>query len=391
MDLNILTREELISLLEEKEKIEHENTIEILINELLECPDYDFISEFESEIDDMTTELSSLQSDEIDNGREISHIEYTLKNSKAKFKSLLNDMVHTYTKKFEDSMDKYNNLNKEARPEISFESFYEWECFYRNYSSYENFFDVISKTVDENNFADFYDYLKTFKSFKSGCKYVSYLSDLLNNKYRSTKSSETFLLFMNKIYEDQDIPQDKKDVFAKKLAFNFYLNKGHSKPDLSVILFQKSHFQESDIQWDKILDNMADKRSDLYSGKRNILDAEKSDTLLNKTLSPLYQAGILNQWIKNTGYTSIIKPDMDKFFIPEDHRFPHIRNEEYEGYQKLITNKEFCFGHFMDMYRHHPLENNYFQALFQVLLEKNILHDMPDYHDKNDIKKSQRL
>jgi len=365
MDLNSLSREELIEIIN-KQNQQQENTFSQTVNTITTCPDYSVVNDIKTAIDDIPDDLSELESDEIDNQKEISNVEDKLKEIKGDLESVKDNMLEPIRRQFENNLEILSSMIESGLNDFDFNDLSEWREFYKDNYTYENFFSELFTLVNETNIVSFYDYLKHDSYFKydnTNVKFINFIIDNITSDYKTPKSFETFSLFFDQIKSD-DFSEDIKTKMIKRAAFKFYLNKSHTYTSLSTEILKISGLQESEISWKLVIDKMKSRASDVSSGN-NRLTSTQMDALITGSLLPLKEAGILNEWLKNENYKSIINER--ELASAVYHYFPHIQQEEYQQYIELAKNDKFCFGHLIDMLRHQPHQENIFHILYEKL------------------------
>lgn len=385
MDLNSLSREELIEIIN-KQNQQQENTFSQTLSTITTCPDYSVVHDIKTAIDDIPDDLSELESDEIDNKKEISNIEDKLKEIKGDLESVKDNMLEPIRRQFENNLEILSSMIESGLNDFDFNDLSEWREFYKDNYTYENFFSELFTLVNENNIVSFYAYLKNDSYFQYkhniNAQFINFIIDNITCDYKTTKSFETFSLFFEQIKNDNDLSDELKTKLIKHAAFQFYLKKSHTYTSLSTEILKISGFQESDISWEFVIDKMKRRAGDVSS--RNLLNDTQTDALVTGTLQPFKEADILTKWLKNENYQNIINERT--LSSAAYYSFPHITNEEYQQYLELAKNNKFCFGNFIDMLRNQPHKENSFHILYEKLkLESAISYPEISVFHKNRI------
>lgn len=386
MDLNSLSREELIEIIN-KQNQQQENTFSQTLNTITTCPDYSVVHDIKTAIDDIPNDLSELESDEIDNKEEVSNFQDKLKEIKGDLESVKDNMLEPIRRQFENNLEILSSMIESGLSDFDFNDLSEWRAFYKDNYTYENFFSELFTLVNENNIVSFYDYLKNdsyfqYKHNNTSAQFITFIIDNITCDYKTPKSLETFSLFFDQI-KNEDFSEELKTKMIKQAAFKFYLNKSHTHTHLSTEILKISGLQESDISWELVINKMKRRAGDVSSGN-NGLNYTQMDALITGSLLPLKEAGILTQWLKNEHYQSIINER--ELASAVYHDFPYIQREEYQQYINLAKNGTFCFGNFIDMLRNQPHKENIFHILYEKLkLESAVSPTVSSVSHKNRI------
>lgn len=382
--LNSLSKEELIKLILEKqnELEEDKNTDEIdFVYNAMEIPENDVFDELHEVLENFDTCLDDLiiDNDENSNTRDVEYKEKELKNNKDSFESIYSKILENdFLNVFENHMEVIKRFNPENMPSLGKELI-AWENFYGEHDSVVNFLTVIYKNMpdNKNKIEEFYDYVmnsnnikrKNIKEDLQTIKLNFIFKDKINSYSSTPFSKEMFFILLDKLDKDITVNDELKDKVKKDFAWSYFMKKYNE--DTIISLFEKVNFTEKDVKWDDLISKILEEKRNLTSDNKDP-DSEKANLILDRTLFLLSRAGIINNWLNDIQYTSLITAEKKEKRLNQQW-MGELESAEIEQYKKLGRNGELKYPHLEDMFCGFP---NLYKVLSigreKVILENNI-------------------
>lgn len=382
--LNSLSKEELIKLILEKqnELQEDKNEEEIeFVDNAMEIPENDVFDELHDALQDFDISLDDLiiDNDENNNTRDVEYKEKELKNSKETFESLYSKILENdFLNVFENHMEVIKRFNPDNMPSLGKE-LQSWEAFYREHDSVANFLNVIYEKMPENKnkIEEFYDYVMNSDSIKKRnikddlqtTKLNFIFKDKITSYSYTHFSKEMFFILLDKLDKDMTVNDELKNKVKKDFAWSYFMKKNNE--DTIISLFEKVNFTEKDVKWDDLISKILEEKRNLTSNNKDP-DSEKANIILDRTLFLLSRAGIINNWLNDMQYTSLITAEKKEKRLNQQW-LGELESTEIEQYKNLARNGELKYPHLEDMFCGFP---NLYKVLSigreKVILENNI-------------------
>lgn len=282
IDLQNLSKEELIQLIKDKE-IDYLNQKEIeFIDAALEVPDIN-LEKLKESINDFSLDLSSLENDEIDNSSEIKDAERDIEKQVEDISENFSNVIHEIANQFYNSVEKITEFKKENYPD--FRQFISWESFFQDYSlSMTSYIRTLLELVHEDNKHDFYQHVMYDRYLLNKDELVSFLLG----------DSENIKNFIDLIINDENLDSKTKNYGLLKACQKHY---ARAEMNLNVLnlLFEKTDIKEEYITQEMILNTFYTKLTEITRNKTN-----NYQLVVDQTFEPLLKKGLYKEFFNPT-------------------------------------------------------------------------------------------
>lgn len=397
IDLNNLSKDELINIINNKIKNE-ENTILKMEEEGFfdySVPDTTMLDSFSNIDFDIGLNDALIESDEEDNSKSISYSEKNLKNIEQQVSSIKEDIFSQDFKSFfEKKISNIKNyLPEEQYPDINDFSIQEWQKLYDENASKAEFYRVFINLQNQSNVEDIYLSIKENYYNKPNKQYndkTNWFEHMLRVQwlegYKKIEDSEAGLSNVSKFIEvfkkDPDLSADYKDNFIKSMFFCLFEQNYHIKnlDALKNTIFEQANIQEKDIQWGSLLLSVYHNISNLSHhstvGGDNNVPQIVIDRMENEIFGFLTEKGFLKKWF------------CENSDLPETKKFENNESLHSFVYSIKKNEKECTFNSLFNQFYGVPNMRNY----LLIKREKFILQEKLNIdNQEHEIKKIKRI
>lgn len=396
IDLNLLSREELIDIIKRTEsavekiqRLEDDGFFDYSI------PDLNILDAFNDISFDISLEDALIEEEENDNSKDI---EYSQKQLKSIEENVLEIKDSVFSEHFNNFFsDKMNNIRNylppQDYPKIQQNTFKDWLDLYITNDSAQKFYHAFLIIQNNDNVQDIFNFIKLHHKNDNYKNKNHIFTNILTTQWfggykrladlNPQQALNNVNLFLDILKADPDLDSEYKKNFIDNMFYSLYETDYYivNRNTLRGIIFEHMDINDKNLKWGPILTSI---NNNIRNMTHHSLDSIKEvpqtiiDRMENEIFGFLGERGLLKEWFSTNNE------------IPElQNNHGNNSNQIYQFINDVKNDKIECsFNNFFNCFKG-------FKNISEYLLikrEKFIIQDQLDMHKEDtDLRKTKRL